>query len=47
MEVHSFPIDEYTLGGRIAVVDGYATPPSGVGIGVEFDWKKLAPHLVD
>ena len=46
MECHSFPIDEYTVGGKVRVVDGKATAPSTPGIGVEFDWAKLEPHRV-
>ena len=46
MECHSFPIDEYTVGGKVRVVGGKAKAPSAAGVGVEFDWEKLAPHRV-
>ena len=46
MECHSFPIDEYTVGGKVRVVEGRARAPSAAGIGVEFDWAKLDPHRV-
>lgn len=44
LEVHSFPIDEYTL--RPLVIEketGLAVAPETPGTGVEFNWKKLKP----
>lgn len=45
MEVHSFPIDEYTTS-PLQLVDGRAVAPDLPGIGVEFDESLLKPHYV-
>ncbi len=46
LEVHSFPIDEYTKR-PLVVKQCMAVAPDEPGIGVEFDYQKLAPHRVD
>lgn len=45
VEIHSFPIDQYTIGGKIHVDNGWAQAPDMPGTGVAFDWDKLKPHL--
>lgn len=40
LEVHSFPIDQYTKR-PLQVTDHLAQAPNTPGTGVEFDWKKL------
>ncbi len=40
IEVHSFPIDEYTKS-ALQVSNHMAQAPSKPGVGVEFDWAKL------
>ncbi len=45
LEVHSFPIDEYTL--RPLVVEKHrAIASDHSGTGVTFNWEKLEPHMV-
>ncbi|WP_135076475.1 mandelate racemase/muconate lactonizing enzyme family protein [Terasakiella sp. SH-1] len=45
LEVHSFPIDEYTTR-PLVVEDALAIAPSTPGTGVVFDFEKLNPHEV-
>ncbi|MDP3085522.1 MAG: mandelate racemase/muconate lactonizing enzyme family protein [Rubrivivax sp.] len=45
LEVHSFPIDTYTQR-PLQIADGLAWAGDAPGIGVEFDWARLAPHEV-
>ena len=45
LEVHSFPIDEYTTR-PLQVKSHLAVAPDVPGTGVEFDWARLAPFAV-
>ena len=44
VEVHSFPIHEYCQQ-PLTVSNQRLIAPENPGIGVNFDWQKLAPHL--
>jgi len=43
LEFHSFPIFNYTVE-PLKIVDGFIAPSKQIGVGVEFDWAKLAPY---
>lgn len=45
VEIHGFQIDRYTRH-PLALKNGAAIAPDSPGIGVEFDWDRLAPHAV-
>ena len=45
MEVHSFPIDQYTKS-PLVLRDGRALVPDSVGTGVEFDTTLIRPHQI-
>ena len=43
LEVHSFPIDQYTTR-PLRVENHLALAPDVAGTGVEFEWNKLEAH---
>jgi L-alanine-DL-glutamate epimerase-like enolase superfamily enzyme len=45
VEVHGFQIDRYTLH-PLKLEKGRLVAPDRPGVGVEFDWDRLAPHRV-
>ena len=45
LEVHSFPIDDYTTR-PLVIEDHLAVAPQQPGTGVVFDWEKLAPYRI-
>lgn len=48
LEVHSFPIDQYTKRPLVINKETHrAVAPDTPGIGVEFDFEKLAPHKAE
>ncbi len=46
MEVHSFPIDQYTKQPFVVDANGRAVAPDVAGTGVEFDPALVGPHLI-
>lgn len=49
MEVHSFPIDRYTVAGPVRPGEGLGgrvRAPETAGTGVVFDFERLAPFEV-
>lgn len=46
MEIHSFPIDQYTRR-PLVLEEGLAVAPDTPGIGVEFDFERLAPYRIE
>lgn len=45
VEMHSFPIERYTLS-PVAIDDDRVAAPDEPGIGVSFDWDRLAPYEI-